>query len=261
VSSTFQEAMAAITTSAYNGRQRQLQDMEQAIAEAKDRMARKDRRDATLLWAVLILTCALTGSVVGNIYQGVNGVHEEVYVALVDHVGNVAPLVRLKDLPVTPEQGQVMGTLTHWVQTVRAISSDAVFMGTMWDWVKDFTSNTAIAMLADYRAEQKERQQRGRRVQLSLPQVQYLSGSRSYHVEWDECTVSAEGKLVLEESGYWKATLTVADFQSKAVIEARQLRLKKKNLRNFLGIMVDDIKWDVQRYPTPMAAEGRCVVR
>ena len=77
-------------------------------------------------------------------------------------------------------------------------------------------------------------------------------------MEWDECTTSVEGRLILEQSAIWKATITVADFQSQAVKNARDLRIKNKNYRNLLGIVVEDVEWKAQPFLTLQIAEPRC---
>jgi type IV secretory pathway TrbF-like protein len=252
------DPLGGIDTRAYRGRQRPLQDMEQVIREMADRQGRKERSFARLVLAIMALSLLLGLSVVGNIVQGMHGVRVEPWVEQLDHLGNQQPLVRLKNMPATPAQTQVVGTLTTWTQFVRIISSDATAMAMFWDIVKDYTSNAGLGQLEAYRAQQKERQQQGKRVWVAKVSVQPLQGSRSYHVEWEECTANSGGQLVLLESASWKATLAVADFQSQAVIKARELRLSQRNYRNLLGILVDDIQWKPEPYASYQQALSRC---
>lgn len=252
------DPLAGIDTKPYAGRQRQQQDIEQAILAKASRESRREQRDGRLIMAVVVLTCLLAGSVLGNVIQGLLGVRVEPYLIMVDHLGTQSAPMRLSEVTITAEQSHVFGKLMDWVEWVRMISSDAVVMSKVWERVSEYTSHAGMNMLEAYRTQQKERQQQGKRVQVSKPQVQHLSGSRSYHVEWDECTFTHEGRLILEESAYWKATLTVADFQGQAAKKARELRLRQKNYRNILGIVVDDIKWEPRPFATMAIAQQRC---
>lgn len=256
--STGFDPFVGIDSKAYEGRQRTLQDKEQEVREQAQRKARSDKSFARLVLAIMIVVIVLGLAVIGNIVQGLHGVRTEPYVVVIDYLGNHQPAVRLTDMPLTPGQTQIIGTLSTWTQFVRVISSDATAMGMFWELVKDHTSNAALGMLEAYRAQQKERLAQGKRVWVTKVTVQPLTGSRSYHVEWDECTANSAGQLVLAESAYWKATLSVADFQSEAVKKARELRLSQKNFRNLLGILVDDIQWNPEPYPTYKHAMNRC---
>jgi type IV secretory pathway TrbF-like protein len=248
-----------IQTKGYAGRQRWFQDMEQLVLERRDRLGRMVQRDGRLIVTILVMSLLLSGAVLGNILQGLLGVRTEVQVLLLDHLGNERPLIRLTDLPATPEQLQILEVLGAWIRAVRLISKDGRVMNASWDWLHDFTSQTLLTRLEGYKKDQMQRQQTGVSVYITKPSLQRLSTSRSYYVEWDECTVSPEGRLLLEQSAAWKATVTVADFQSKAVQDARALRLKNKIYRNLLGIVVDDVvDWKPQPFLTIQIAEPRC---
>jgi type IV secretory pathway TrbF-like protein len=247
-----------IQTKGYAGRQRWFQDMEQLILERRNRLGRIMKRDSGLIVSIIILTGLLAVSVLGNIVQGMTGVRTEVQVLRIDQLGNVQPLMKLSQMPAAPEELQVTETLTTWIKMVRTITPAGRIMNDMADWLKDYTSQVLLNRLEGYRKEQMLRQQTGIQVSITKPTVQRLSGPRSYHVEWDECTWSPEGRLILEQSAVWKATVTVADFQSQAVKKARDLRIQQQNWRNPLGIVVDTIEWKAQPFLTIQIAEPRC---
>ena len=250
------ESLNGVSTTAYVGRQRQTQDLEEAVREKARILTRTYQRDSRLLWAVAVLTTLLLMSGAGNLWQGRTGVQIEPYVVLVDHLGHHAPVLKLADLPVTPEQSIIVGTLMSWIEHVRTISSDSVVLGKHWEKVEDFTSTAALHQLEGFRREQKQRQQLGRRVEISPPRVLPIRKSRSYTAEWEEKTYDQDGRLLPDESGRWTATLTIADFSSQVAQQERDLRRKQRQYRNLLGIVVDEVSWSVrpllsQRQPQP----------
>jgi type IV secretory pathway TrbF-like protein len=240
------DALHGVSTTAYVGRQRQTQDLEEVVREKAHILTRTYQRDSRLLWAVTVLSTLLLLSGAANLWQGRTGVQIEPYVVLVDHVGNHIPVLKLADLPVTPEQSIIVGTLMHWVEYVRTISSDRVVLGRNWEKVEDYTSTAGLHQLEGFRREQKLRQQLGRRVEISPPRVLPIRKSRSYTAEWEEKTYDQEGRLLPDESGRWTATLTIADFQSQVAQHERDLRRKQRQYRNLLGIVVDDVSWSVR---------------
>jgi len=240
------DPLGGITTAAYRGRQQIVQHYDEGI-EAKARgLTRIYKRDGGLIWAVIVLSSVLGLSAVGNLWQGSQGIREVPYVLLIDHLGQERPLMRVEELPVTPEQSQVIGVLMSWIELVRSVPGEAVQLGKNWEKVEAYSSNAALGQLRDYRAEQKQRQHLGRRVEITTPSILPIKNSRSYAVEWDEKTYNQEGREVKEESGRWKATLTVADFHSQAAKHERELRAKKRQYRNILGIVVDGVSWQVR---------------
>ena len=161
------EALNGVSTTAYAGRQRQAQDLAAAVQEKTRILTRTYQRDNRLLWALAVMTTLLLLSGAANLWQGRTGVEQVPYVVLVDHLGNHAPLLTLADQPVTPEQSIIIGTLMTWLEHVRMISSDSVVLGKNWDRVEDYTSQAALKQLEGFRREQKQRQQLGRRVEIS----------------------------------------------------------------------------------------------
>jgi type IV secretory pathway TrbF-like protein len=232
-----------IDTRPYESRQEALRGIEASEAQRVATVTRAYKRDARLIVSNLILSFFLAFSVYANIQQGKQGVREVPYVVLLDHLGNQQPLLRLDQLPVTPEQSQIVGVLMTWTELVRRISSDPQAFAKNWELADDYTSNTAMEQMKEFRKEQQQRQQQGTRVQISVPTVLPIGTSRSYIVEWEETAVDPNGRVMAHESGMWKATLTVADFQSKAATEERTLKRQRRNYRNIRGILIDDISW------------------
>lgn len=241
------DALNGVGTTAYTSRQRQAQAIEAAV-QAKTRiLTQTAQRDNRLLLALLLTTTLLAGTGAALIWQGRTGEREVPYVVVMDHLGNQSPLLRLADQPVTPEQSIIVGTLMTWLEHVRQLSSDSVVLGKNWARVEEYTSQAALHQLEGFRREQKQRQQLGRRVEITPPRVMPIPKSRSYTAEWEEKTYDPNGGLLTEESGRWTATLTIADFQSQAAQQERDLRRKQRNYRNLLGIVVDELSW--QRRP------------
>ena len=241
------EALNGVSTTAYVGRQRQAQDLAAAVQEKARILTRMYQRDNRLLWALAVMTTLLLLSGTANLWQGRTGVEQVPYVVLVDHLGNQAPLLKLADQPVTPEQSIIVGTLMTWLEHVRMISSDSVVLGKNWERVEDYTSQAFLKQLEGFRREQKQRQQLGRRVEITPPRLLPIQKARSYTAQWEEKTYDHNGQLLPEESGRWTATLVIADFQSQVAQQERDLRRKQRNYRNLLGIVVDDVSW--QRRP------------
>lgn len=250
---------AGISTTDYASRVTEVQLIEEAQQQLARDVVRVYQRDAGLLICLFVTLSALLLSVAGNIYQGVHGVRVEYELLVMDHLGNLLPKVRLSDETVTPEVSQIMGMLTHWIFWQRVLGDDPVATAQNWEMADLYTSNAAIAQLADYRREQKIRQhEQHRRVEVANARVLPIPKSRSYIVEWDENVRDEHGRLVREECGRWKAQLTIGDFQSAAIKEWRKARLQKRELRNPLGILVDGIQWHGEPMyltvaPTPQA--------
>ena len=241
------EALNGIQTKAYVGRQRPTQELEAVVQAKTHLLTHMYQRDNRLISALLVMTLLLGGTGAALIWQGRTGEKEVPYVILMDHLGNQMPLLKLSELPVTPEQSIIVGTLMTWLEHVRQISSDSVVLGKNWERVEDYTSQALLKQLEAFRREQKQRQQLGRRVEITPPRVMPIQKSRSYTATWEEKTYDQNGQLMPEESGRWTATLVIADFQSQVAQQERDLRRKQRNYRNLLGIVVDDISW--QRRP------------
>ena len=165
------------------------------------------------------------------------------YVVFIDQLGNHHPAVRLPDQEITVPQGMIIMTLIRWMECTRTIPGDTKVLADCWDMVREFTTNAAWMQLEPFYEQQLERRKQQRRVQITLPKVTILTGSRSYQVEWEETAVEPTGAKVAQESSPWLATLTLADFSDKANRERMNLRLDQRNYRNLLGIAVDDIQW------------------
>ena len=174
------EALNGVSTTAYAGRQRQAQALAAAVQEKTRILTRTYQRDNRLLWALAVMTTLLLLSGAANLWQGRTGVEQVPYVVLVDHLGNHAPLLTLADQPVTPEQSIIVGTLMTWLEHVRMISSDRVVLGKNWDRVEDYTSQAALQQLEGFRREQKQRQQLGRRVEITPPRLLPIQKARAY---------------------------------------------------------------------------------
>jgi type IV secretory pathway TrbF-like protein len=248
-----------ISTKPYQSRVTSTRRTQEVVQELAKRRGRIFNNDTRLLSAILVLVLALGGSVWGNIQQGLHGVKTEVQLMYIDYRGNAKPAIKLADLSVTPEQANIMGVLQRWMTLQRRLPDDPIVLGQNWEEVDAFSTNAAIKQLELFRREQKTRQEMHRRVEVARVSILPVgSKSRSYLVSWDEFTRDQNGELVREESGYWEATVTVADFQTKAVQQQRELRLKKRDYRNILGIFVDDIAWKGRpMFFTPQPGEGR----
>ena len=138
------DALNGVSTTAYVGRQHQAQALAAAVQEKTRILTRTYQRDNRLLWALAVITTLLLLSGAANLWQGRTGVEQVPYVVLVDHLGNHAPLLKLADQPVTPEQSIIIGTLMTWLEHVRMISSDSVVLGKNWARVEDFTSPAGL---------------------------------------------------------------------------------------------------------------------
>ena len=200
------DPLEGITTTAYRGRQSEMQAIEDAVRTKAEILTRVYARDSKLIVTIFILTLLLIGSVLGNVWQGMTGVQIEPYVVRVDHLGNEQPLIRLTELPVTPEQTVVIGILMSWVEWVRTISEDRVILGQNWAKVEDYTTNAGLKQLEEFRHEQKLRQQLQRRVNITTPRIMPIPKTRSYTVEWQEKAYDENGQILMEESRNWTAT-------------------------------------------------------
>ena len=232
-----------VSTSGYESVQTEVRTMDAKVEEAARTMTRIYKRDAALVITTLVLVVILAFSVFGNIVQGMQGIQEIPYVVFIDELGNHHPALRLPDQEITIPQGMIVMTLIRWVECTRSIPSDTKVLAECWDTVREFTTNAGWAQLEPFYEQQLERKKHGRRVQVTLPDVKILTGSRSYHVAWEETAHEPTGAKIVQESGRWEATLGLADFSDKAARERLNLRITQRNYRNLLGIAVDDIQW------------------
>ena len=236
--------LEGINTAPYNGRVSATRQSVDALQADIDREIRKDTRDARLIGAVLILSCLLIGSVGANIYQGILGIREVGFAVLVDQAHNMTPLMRVDELQITPEETVIIDKLKDWTEWIRQITSDAKIMGDNQQKADAHMTEAAKRQLEEFRLQQKERQKRGVRVDITEPDVRLIPKTRSYTVEWQERTYDADGGLLMQESARWHATLTIGEFHTQAAKEARSLRWKKREYRNMVGVLVDGITWD-----------------
>jgi type IV secretory pathway TrbF-like protein len=255
--------LQAIDTRPYVGAQSTIQGIEVALAQKAARIAGERRAGAWNGVALTVLSLGLVGSVAMNVYQGHQGVREVPYVVSIDQFGQERPALRLVDELVKPEQSVIMAVLINWLELVRPISNDPAVLGKNWAKADDYMSNAMLQHITTYRSDQKARQEQGLRVELTQPPTLLpIAGStRSYTAEWEEIAYNPQGEPVPYESGRWKATITVADFQSKAAQDEKLVRRKQGNYRNLLGIVVDDVQWRgrplLSQLQTPPPREGR----
>jgi type IV secretory pathway TrbF-like protein len=189
-------------------------------------------------------------STAAALWLATSGVRVIPYVVRVDQLGQEQALTALPSSPLKPEQSVIHGVLTTWIEQVRSISNDIIVFTRNWDRVKDYTTTAGLRQLQDFRKEQAIRQQMGRRVQITVGQVLPIGGaSNSYTGEWREEVYDQTGQLLLEESGLWKATLRVANWQSKTAQQELDLRRKQRNFRNVMGIFVDEVAWTMRPLP------------
>lgn len=237
------DPLEGISTTPYVGRQRALQDMEQEIEEVARRQARTAQINGGLITAVTALSVVIGILVLCNVYQWRDRSRLEVKVLQFDQNWQQLPLLDLSQLPVTPTQVAIINTLTLWIEWIRTITPDGGIMNRYWDHARAFTTEAAIEQLKPFRDEQRLRQEQGVRVTISPPKIAPISQSRSYTVIWDEATVTPHGQPIPDQSGRWEATLTLVDFQDKALRRWRDLRVQKQDYRNLQGIVVEDIRW------------------
>lgn len=237
------DPLEGIRTKPYVGRQRELQDMEQEKEELATRQARTAQINGGLVTAVTVLSVVIGLSVLCNAFQWRNRSRVDVKVLPFDQNWQQLPMLDLRDLPVTPTQVAIINTLTLWIEWIRTITPDGGIMNRYWDHAKAFTTEAVTQQLQPFRDEQRLRQAQGIRVIISPPKIAPISESRSYTVVWDETTISPSGQPIPDQSGRWEATLTLVDFQEKAIMRWRDLRVQKSDYRNLQGIVVEDIRW------------------
>lgn len=233
--------MQGITTAGYDSRDGAIKEVLRQEAAKRER---KERWDSRLVTALLLLTLGLCASVAGNIFQSQQGVREVAHAYFIDHEANVTPMIRLNELTVDPPDSMVRSVLMMWTECIRPISSDPKVMADNRKRCDAFMTEAAIKQLEEFRAEQKARQEQRIRVEITQPDVRAIPKTRSYTVKWDERTYGPSGNLILKESARWTATLTIGEFHTKAAKEALNLRIKKKEHRNLLGILIDGISWE-----------------
>ena len=248
-------AEGGVETQDYQSVQTEVRALDAKRDEAARTMTRIYKRDSSLVITTLVLGLLLGCSTCGNIMQGMQGIREIPYVVFIDQLGNHHPAVRLPDQEITVPEGMIIMTLIRWVECTRSIPGDTKVLADCWEMVREFTTNAAWTQIEPFYVQQLERRKQQRRVQITLPKVTILAGSRTYRVEWEETAVEPSGAKVAQESSSWEADLTLADFSDKAARERRNLRLDQRNFRNLLGIAVDGIQWK-QRPPLGQLVPG-----
>jgi type IV secretory pathway TrbF-like protein len=250
--------LQAIDPRPYVGIHTTTQAIEVALEQKAARIVGERRHGAWNGMAITVLSLMLGVSVGVNVHQSHQGVRVEPYVVYIDQFGQERPALRLVDELVKPEQSVIMAVLINWLELVRPISNDPAVLGKNWTKADDYMSNAMLQRITTYRSDQKARQEQGLRVELTQPPTLLpIAGStRSYTAEWEEIAYNPQGQPVPYESGRWKATITVADFQSKAAQDEKLVRRKQGNYRNLLGIVVDDVQWSgrplLSQLQTPM---------
>jgi type IV secretory pathway TrbF-like protein len=235
---------------AHTGRQDRINRIEEARRARSNTLAQafKDKaRWQGMALGLLSTTILSTGAAV---WLAVSGVRVEPYVVRVDRLGQEQVLSAIQTTPLKPEQSVIHGVVLAWVENVRSISNDVIVFAQNGDRVADYTTTAGLRQLTAFRREQAIRQQMGRRVQVSVSNFLPIGGqSNSYTVEWREEVYDQSGQLLVDESGLWKATVRIADFQSKTAQEEVDLRRKKQNFRNILGVFIDEVSWTMRPLP------------
>jgi type IV secretory pathway TrbF-like protein len=250
-------AEGGVDTQGYQSVQTEVRNDEARREEAARTMTRIYKRDSALVISTLVLALLLGMSTCGNIVQGMQGIREIPYVVFIDQLGNHHPAIRLPDQEITVPEGMIIMTLIRWIECTRSIPMDTKVLADNWEMVREFTTNAAWTQIEPFYEQQLERRKQQRRVQITLPQVKLLAGSRTWVVTWEETAVEPSGAKVVQESSSWEAELTLADFSDKAARERRNLRLDQRNYRNLLGIAIHDIRWK-QRPPLgQLTGEGQ----
>ena len=169
-----------------------------------------------------------------------------------DRTGTERLIRPIPPVPQKAEQNVLRHIVTDWLAKTRAISSDGVVFQQHWDWVRDYTTSRGWAQIQEMWKEQAGRHRAGIRVQVQVREVLPVGGtSQSWAVEWEERAYTPEGRLVLQDTLRWKATLRVADFQDQAAKRQMQLMRTQNNYRNILGVFMDEVA-----FATPTPLEG-----
>ena len=239
-----------IHLAAHTGRQEAVNRIEDARRTRSNTLARAYQ--ATARWQAVALgllgTTVLSTAAVA--WLATSGVRVVPYVVRVDQLGQEQPLTSVPSTPVKPEQSVIHGVIMAWIEHVRSISNDVIVFAQNWDKVADYTTTAGLRQLAAFRNEQAIRQQMGRRVQVTVGAVLPVGGlSHSYTVEWREDVYDQGGQLLVDESGRWKATMRIADFQSQTAQQEVDLRRKTRNFRNILGVFIDEVSWTMRPLP------------
>jgi type IV secretory pathway TrbF-like protein len=242
--------MQGINLAAHTGIVGTLNRLEEARREKANMLARAYRSAArwqAMALGELAVVLVLTG-VCG--WLATSGVRVIPYVVRVDNFGREQVLEPWPTHPVRPPQTAVYDTIKNWIEDVRNISNDPVVFKQNWDRVALYTTQAGWQQLTPFHKEQIARQLLGRRALVTVGQVLPIGKqSWSYTVEWREEVYDQSGQLLPEESGLWKATVRVADWQSKAAQEAFNLLRAKRTYRNIQGIVVDEISWSMRPVP------------
>jgi type IV secretory pathway TrbF-like protein len=198
---------------------------------------------------------ALIAGLVGVIaWMFTVGAHVELKVIRVDQFGQEQPLESAPRHPMKPAENVAHDMLQNYLEHLRPISESVVVFVKNWDWVKDYTTSAGMRQLHDFRAEQDKRQRLGRRVQVTVGAILPVDGAtNTYTAEWREEAYDRNGQMLGIESGLYKATLRIADFQSTTAQVEMDLRRKQRNFRNLMGVYVDELRWNMR----PLPPEGK----
>jgi type IV secretory pathway TrbF-like protein len=195
-----------------------------------------------------LLLIAVALGVIGWMYT--TGAQVEVKVIRVDQFGNEQPLESAPRHPMKPTESVAHDLLQNYIEHLRPISESGVIFVKNWDWVKDYTTTAGMRQLHDFRLEQDKRQRLGRRVQVTVGAVLPVDGAaNSYTADWREEAYDRHGQLLSLESGLYRATLRLADFQSTTAQVELDLRRKQRNFRNLMGLYVDELRWTMRPLP------------
>lgn len=221
---------------------------QQARTDQFARLLASKRRWQKMATGLLVIAGLTTG---WAIWTSTGGRQVEVFVERIDAFGLQQSLDRAPAHPQKPASTVVKGVIRRWIEHARDISSDPRVFGKAWDEIADYSTQTLMKQLQDFREYQAERQRRGARVQTEIGPIMPVGGSgKSFTVEWREEAYMQSGVLVQEESGIWRATITLADFAGKAAQQEMDLRRRARNFRNIDGVFLHDVNWSQVR-PLP----------
>lgn len=242
--------MHGMVTTAHQGPQAAISRAEQGQRALSNTVAQLLRDKARWQGISLCLGATTVLCAGGLTWLALAGVRVEPYVVRVDQLGQEQVLRPASARPEPPTPTLIHGVVVQWVEHVRAISSDVVVFGANWDKVADYSTTACLRQLQAFRHEQARRQQHGRRVQVQVGTFLPVGGhSHSYTIEWREDAYDPSGQWLVEESGLWKATIRIADFASTTAQAEVDLRRKRRNFRNILGVFVDEVSWTVRPVP------------
>ena len=184
------------------GRVSTINALEETRRQAARQRAQSDKREARQHTQILSLLVGLLVTLGVYVWMVTSGVREHVQVLRVDAHGIEQPLEAAPAKPLKPEQSIIVGVLRTWVEHVRWISDDRRIFHLFWERVEDFTTQAGLRRLQDFRVEQTARQQRGRRVQVTVGKPMPLGRqSLSYTLSWCEAAYDLSGHLIVPESG------------------------------------------------------------